>query len=72
MNSDSVDESTIPDLIQRYKICWEVWPEWIVSNSHREKTGFELELLGTHAEGTDHVSPGRDACVEVYQASVSS
>ena len=33
---------------------------------HSEKTGFDLELLGTHAEGTDHVSPGCDACVEVY------
>jgi hypothetical protein len=29
------------------------------------KTGFELELLGTHAEGTANVSTGCDACVEV-------
>ena len=68
MNRVNADESAIRDLIQRYKICWEVWPECIVNNSHLDKIGFELELLGTHAEGTGHVSPGCDACVEVYDA----
>jgi hypothetical protein len=62
------DESEIRELIKRYKVCWEVWPEWIVNNSHLDKMGFELELLGTHAEGTEHVTPGCDACVEVYKA----
>lgn len=68
MDSTASHESEIRDLIQRYKICWEVWPECFVNNSHLDKIGFELELLGTHAEGTDHVSPGCDACVEVYDA----
>lgn len=68
MNGAAEHESAIRDLIRRYKICWEVWPEWAGSNSHLEKTGFDLELLGTHAEGTDHVSPGCDACIEVYSA----
>lgn len=68
VNDAAAHESAVRDLIQRYKICWEVWPEWIVDHSHFEKRGFELELLGTHAEGTDHVSPGCDSCVEVYRA----
>jgi hypothetical protein len=68
MNGTTANESTIRDLIQRYKICWEVWPEWIPTKGHLEKTGFELELLGTHPEGTDNASPGCDACVEVYHA----
>jgi hypothetical protein len=68
MNKTSVDEATIRDLIQRFKVCWEVWPEWAADKSHLEKTGFEVELLGTHAEGTGHVNPGCDACVEVYDA----
>ncbi len=67
-NRTATNEAAICDLIQRYKICWEVWPEWLVNNSQLEKTGFDLELLGTHAEGTDHVSPGCDSCVEVYDA----
>lgn len=67
-NGRLAGEAAVRDLIQRYKICWEVWPEWIVQNAHLEKTGFDLELLGTHAEGTEHISPGCDACVEVYQA----
>lgn len=68
MNRTASDETAIRDLIQRYKICWEVWPEQIRTNAHLEQTGFELELLGTHPEGTGIVSPGCDACVEVYEA----
>lgn len=68
MNGTPTNESAVRELIQRYKICWEVWPEFVPNNGHLEKTGFDLELLGTHAEGTDHVSPGCDACVEVYSA----
>jgi hypothetical protein len=59
---------SIRDLIQHYKIRWEVWPEWIPAKGHLEKTAFELELLGTHPEGTTQASPGCDACVEVYRA----
>lgn len=68
MNGTLTHESTICDLIQRYKVCWEVWPECNMNHAHLEKIGFELELLGTHAEGTEHVSPGCDACVAVYNA----
>src|SRR5579859_2226959 len=68
MNSTMPDESSVRELVQRYKICWEVWPECVVNHSHLEKTGYDLELLGTHAEGTDHVNPGCHACVEVYKA----
>ena len=66
----AANEVVARDLIQRYKVCWEVWPEWVVEKSHLEKTGFELELLGTHAEGTEQVSPGCVACVQVYYALV--
>ena len=38
---------TMHDLIQRYKFFWEVWPEWIPAEGHQDKTGFDLELLGT-------------------------
>ena len=68
MNRTSIDEVTVRELIQRYKICWEVWPEEIYTNSHLEQTGFELELLGTHPDGTRNASPGCDACVDVYRA----
>ncbi|SRR6266700_180881 len=68
MNGTTTNEPSIRDLIQRYKICWEVWPEWISDRGHLRKIGFELELLGTDAEGTDRVSPGCDSCGEVYLA----
>lgn len=68
MNGTAANESAIRDLIQRYKVCWEVWPEVIPNGGRLEKTGFALELLGTHADGTEHISLGCDACVEVYFA----
>lgn len=58
INGTSIDEVTVREFIQRYKICWEVWPEEIYTNSHLEQTGFELELLGTHPDGIRNVSPG--------------
>ncbi|HEX7962608.1 MAG TPA: hypothetical protein VF493_22045 [Terriglobales bacterium] len=68
MTNIVTDETTLRDLVARYKICWEVWPEGVFSKSHVEEIGYELELLGTHAEGTEHVNPGCGACIEVYEA----
>lgn len=68
MNGTTANGTAVRDLIQRYRICWEVWPEWVSDKGHLGKTGFEFELLGTHPEGTDHVSPGCGSCVEVYHA----
>jgi hypothetical protein len=62
------EQLMLRDLVRRHKVCWEVWPEEVVCNSHLEKIGFELELLGTPAEATSDVSPGSGACVEVYDA----
>ena len=36
------------DLIQRHEVCYEVWPENLVSNGQVVKIGFALELEGTH------------------------
>ena len=44
MSGTTAQEPAIRDLIQRYKICWEVWPEWIPTKGHLEKTAFEPAL----------------------------
>ena len=56
------------DLVKRYQVCWEVWPEYLMVDGKQQQVGFELELSGTHEPGTGHVSPGCPACRHVYSA----
>lgn len=40
--------TVLGELVRRYKICWEVWPEYAVAaGQKRRQVGFELELLGS-------------------------
>ena len=63
--------SFLSDLVNRYKVCWEVWPEYLMVGGKQQQVGFELELSGTHESGTEHVSPGCPACRHVYRALLS-
>ena len=56
------------DLVKRYRVCWEVWPEYLMAGGKQQQVGFELELSGTHEPGTGHVSPGCPACRQIYRA----
>ncbi|MGA9041413.1 MAG: hypothetical protein WB421_12825 [Terriglobales bacterium] len=38
---------TLAELVQRYQICWEVWPEFTLTKQDRQQVGFELELFGS-------------------------
>lgn len=55
-------------LVERYRVCWEVWPESIWADGHRRQVGFQLELYGTHEPGVERVSPGCPACQRLYAA----
>ena len=36
------------ELVRRYQVCWEVWPEYAAAGQKsRQQVGFELELLGS-------------------------
>jgi hypothetical protein len=37
----------LADLVQRYRVCWEVWPEYSAMGGGIRQIGFELELLGS-------------------------
>lgn len=63
--------SVLVDLVKRYQVCWEVWPESLMVGGKQQQVGFELELSGTHEPGTGHVSPGCPACRHVYSALLS-
>jgi hypothetical protein len=65
-NDDSANE--LRRLTERFKVCWDVFPEFSGTNHQRVQTGFTVELYGTHER--DDVSPtaGCRHCIPVLQA----
>lgn len=64
------ETSSLADLVKRYEVCWEVWPEYLLVNGKERQVGFELELCGTHEAG-NHIGPGCPACRRIYSALLS-
>lgn len=60
------DLSHLRELVNRFRVCWEVWPENIVVEHQKRQIGFALELCGTHEPGVEHPSPGCEHCLRVY------
>ena len=60
--------SALAVLVDRYQVCWDVWPEYLMVGGKQRQVGFELELTGTPEAGTEHVGPGCPACRQVYAA----
>lgn len=58
------------ELIERFHVCWESWPEYAFINHEKRQIGFELDLSGTHTGGKQHPEPGCEQCLEIYQALV--
>lgn len=56
------------DLVERYQVCWDVWPEYISVEREKRQIGFTLELSGTHGPGNGHPTPGCLRCREVFAA----
>lgn len=61
-------DSVLAGFVNRYQVCWEVWPEYLMVGGKERQVGFELELTGTPEAGTEHVGPGCPACRRVYAA----
>jgi hypothetical protein len=53
-------------LVKKYRICWEVWPEYLMVAGNKRQVGFELVLAGAHEEGT-HPTPGCPKCLDLFQ-----
>jgi hypothetical protein len=68
MASAEQSSSTLADLVRRYQVCWEVWPEYIVVGGKEGQVGFELELSGTPEADAGHVAAGSPVCRSVYNA----
>jgi hypothetical protein len=57
----------LKDMAERFRVCWEVWPEEIFTVSKRQ-IGYALELIGTHEAGVEHPQPGCEHCRHVFEA----
>lgn len=57
------------DLVEKHKICWEVYPESHQDGKGRKiQIGFALSLIGNHYQPTHLPEPGCDECFKVYNA----
>lgn len=56
------------ELVRRYRVCWEVWPEYLQVSGARRQVGFELLLCGTHEPGVNQMTPGCYDCCRVFEA----
>lgn len=59
---------SIEELVQNFRVCWEVYKEQAVVNGRIREIGFELDLFGTHEPGVGHVAPGCEQCRRVQSA----
>jgi hypothetical protein len=56
MATQTTTDSNLAELVKRYQVCWEVWPEICAGQQHRQ-VGYELELFGSDANIEDF-APG--------------
>ena len=38
-------DAKLAELVDRYRVCWEVWPE--LSTANHQQIGYELEFYGS-------------------------
>ncbi len=55
-------------LVERYKVCWQVYPEWSRIGGERRQTGVAIELYGTHEPTGIVPTAGCKHCIPVMQA----
>ena len=59
MVSSEDKELNIKELVERFRVCWEVWPEYRIVRGEKRQIGYALELSGTHEPGVEHDVPPR-------------
>ena len=47
VTSPATTNNEVARLVQRYHVCWEVWPEYLTVGQTMRQVGFELELSGS-------------------------
>jgi hypothetical protein len=58
----------LKELVQCFRICWEVLPDYCYVKKEKRQIGFTLELTGTHEQGVENALPGCEHCRKVWHA----
>lgn len=64
-------QTEVRALVERYRVCWEMFPEWSRVANERRQTGAVIELYGTHEDTSERPSAGCRRCIPVLQALLS-
>jgi hypothetical protein len=67
MSEKSVEEG-LRELVERYRVCFDILNEYTYVAHVRQQIGFCIELVGTHPVGIEHPEPGCEHCRDVYHA----
>jgi hypothetical protein len=65
-NSQQIAEQ-LGAIIQKHRVCFQIWPEQLMVHGQRLQVGFQLELCGTHEPGVEPKGPGCENCYRVYE-----
>jgi len=68
MSATEVTPSVVKGLVERFQVCWEAWPEYLMVGHEKRQIGFVLDLYGTHEDGAEHTEPGCAECRRVLAA----
>ena len=63
------EQAELARLVQRFRVCWDVWPEYGLVGSERRQIGFSLELHGTAETPARCPKPG-STCTEQVSAAL--
>ena len=66
--NNTLQISELKELVERYRVCREVFPEHMFVDGQKRQIGFTLELIGTHSPEVRHAEPGCYECVTVFHA----
>jgi hypothetical protein len=66
--NDASAPPKLKELVQRFRICWEVLPDYYYVEKEKRQIGFTLELTGTHEQGVELPLPGCEHCRKVWRA----
>jgi hypothetical protein len=65
-NSKSSED--LKELVRRYRICYEVWPDYEMVESQKRQIGLALELSGTHEPDIVDPEAGCIHCRKIFVA----
>ena len=70
MPPNTPESQDIRELVERFHVCRDVWPEYAFIKHEKRQIGFELDLSGFPQDAEKHPEPGCKESLETYQALV--